>query len=316
MVWPTVSILLPARDEARGIAACVGSLLPQRYPQFELLVLDDQSTDATPDILHALAAADPRLSPLAGQPLPPGWLGKHWACQQLFEQAHGELLLFTDADTIHQPQALRQAVAALLAEKADLVSVLPRQELGSWGERLVVPLLPWSLATFYPQRLTRRLLGFPLIPDRFSTALTMAVGQFMLFRREAYVRAGGHAAVRAHAADDIALARALPGHGERCCLLDAGELVTCRMYHGFDEASQGLSKNLSAAFNYSLLALLAVSLGAATWTLSAARFRLPWVVVLLSPAIVLTGAALALRSWRLTRAGQTIWKSRLLPAVR
>lgn len=352
--WPMVSILLPARDEARGIEACARSLLAQRYPRFELLVLDDHSTDATPDILRQLAAADPRLRLLAGQPLPAGWLGKHWACQQLAEQARGELLLFTDADTRHKPDALRQAVAALLAEEADLISALPRQVLGSWGERLVVPLLPWSLGSFYPQRLAERTKdGFARRRTNVggNNRLVMAVGQYMLFRRQAYARAGGHAAVRANVADDIALARALAGQGGRCRLVDAGALVSCRMYHNFTEASQGFSKNLFAAFNYNALALVAVwlwlglafaapwlalgaglaaggggplaplallaaGLGAATWGLSAWRFRLPWVVIVLSPVIVLIGVGLALRSWQLTRAGRATWKGRLLPAAR
>jgi chlorobactene glucosyltransferase len=341
--WPMVSILLPARDEARTVSACVTSLLAQRYPRFELLVLDDHSTDATPAILGRLAARDARLRVLAGQPLPAGWLGKHWACQQLADQARGELLLFTDADTLHHSDALRHAVAALLAEQADLVSVLPRQTLRSWGERLVVPLLPWSLASFYPHRLSaRRVLGVSQLP----LALTMAVGQFMLFRREAYVRGGGHAAVRANVVDDIALARALTRQGGRCRLLDAGGLVTCRMYRSFAEASQGFSKNLFAAFDYRApalvavwlwlclaytlpwlalaaptrggpgdwLALLAAALGLATWALPVWRFRLPWQTVLLSPLIVLLGAGLALRSWRLTRAGTATWKGRPLPA--
>ena len=343
--WPLVSILLPARDEARTLAACVRSLLAQRYPCFELLVLDDGSTDATPALLRELTAEDVRLRVVVGQTLPAGWLGKHWACHQLAEQARGDLLLFTDADTFHHPDALRHAVAALLAEKADLISALPRQVLGSIGELLVVPLLPWSLSTFYPQRLSTLWLQWRGHP---SIALTTAVGQFMLFRREAYERAGGHSAVRANVVDDIALARALARQGGGCRSLDAGPLVTCRMYYNFAEASQGFGKNLYAAFDYHApalvavwlwlgvayaspwlglgpallgggggwLALLAAALGLSTWMLAARRFRLPWLVVPLSPVIVLLGASLALRSWRLTRAGRATWKGRPLPAAR
>jgi chlorobactene glucosyltransferase len=181
-----------------------------------------------------------------------------------------------------------------------------------------------------------------------SASLTMAVGQYMLFRREAYARVGGHAAVRAQVADDIALARALTAQGGRCRLVDAAGLVRCRMYHSFAEARGGFSKNRFAAFDYNAAALVAVwlwlalaftapwlalaagvgaggwawlaglaaGLGAATWVLAAWRFRLPWAVVLLSPFIVCLGAGLAWRSWRLTRAGRAIWKGRPLPAAR
>ncbi|MEP7358016.1 MAG: glycosyltransferase family 2 protein [Anaerolineales bacterium] len=347
--WPSVSILLPARNEARNLRACVSSLLRQSYPNFELLVLDDESTDATPAVLRELAAGDARLRPLAGRPLPAGWLGKHWACHQLAEQAGDDLLLFTDADTVHHPEALRDAVAALLAEDAGLLSAVPRQILGSWGERLVVPLLPWSLVSFYPQRLARR-VRWP--------ALVMAVGQFMLFRRAAYQASGGHAAVRAHVADDIALARRLVAQGGRWRLLDATARVSCRMYHGLAEAYPGFSKNLYAAFNYDALGLLAVwvwlavafwlplvvvlawllaavglpvaavglvplglalaavGLALAQWGVCAARFRMSWAVAALYPAIVGLGAVIALRSLLLTRAGRATWKGRLLPAGR
>ena len=109
---PSVSVLVPARNEARNIEACLDSLLLQDYPDYELIVLDDHSTDSTPEILGRLAAHNPRLRLLSGAALPAGWLGKHWACHQLYQASTGDLLLFTDADTRHEPDMLRASVSA------------------------------------------------------------------------------------------------------------------------------------------------------------------------------------------------------------
>jgi chlorobactene glucosyltransferase len=340
---PFVSILLPARDEAANITACVRALLAQRWVAFEVLVLDDHSTDGTSALLAELANENPRLRVLRGRPLPPGWLGKHWACAQLAEAARGEVLLFTDADTRHAPGALAAAVAALQTTNADLISALPRQAMPTWGERLVVPTLGWSLFCFLPLALAHRLQ---------SPVLSAAIGQFLLIRVAAYQRAGGHAAVRAHVADDLALTRRVLAGGGRWRLLDAGALVTCRMYTGWRSAAEGFSKNLYAAFNYQLVpfvaiwlwvglaftlpaavllaalvgaawpasvltpALLGAALGWGVWAGYALRLRAPFRLSFIYPAIVLTAVALALRSLALTRAGRATWKGRTLAAPR
>jgi chlorobactene glucosyltransferase len=337
---PPASILVPARNEARNITSCLRSLLAQDYPAFEVLVLDDASTDGTGDLAHALAAQDHRLRVIPGRPLPAGWLGKHWACHQLAEAAGGDLWLFTDADTVHHPCALRDAVAALCAESVDLVTALPRQAMPSWGERLVVSLLPWSLFSFFPLALAQRLRWPPLV---------VAVGQFMLFRPEAYRRLGGYAAVRAEVADDIALARRLVDAGGRWRLLDASRRVTCRMYTGFGQAFQGFSKNLFAAFGraaipyafiwlwlglvflaplvqlalwpmvgqgYPALSLAAIALSLGLWGLCAFRLRLPSALPPIYPLILAVALVIAVRSFILTRSGKAVWKERLLPAPR
>jgi chlorobactene glucosyltransferase len=336
--WPRVSILLPARNEAGSIDACARSLLAQDYPDFEVVVLDDDSSDGTGPIARELAARDSRLRVLAGRPLPGGWVGKHWACHQLAQAASGELWLFTDADTRHHPRALRDAVAALQAEGADLVTALPRQEMGTWGERLIVSILPWSLFCFYPLAVAERLRWPPLV---------MAVGQFMLFRREAYLRAGGHAAVRGRVADDITLAQRLVADGGRWRLLDATERVACRMYHSAGQAFEGFSRTLFSAFGgqaavfvaiWLWLALvflvpplllaarplglaaspgqawLAVGLAAALWGLCAWRLRLPPVLVIAYPLSVALAVVIAARSLYLSLAGKAVWKGRLLPS--
>lgn len=331
--YPAVSILVPARDEERNIVACVESLLRQDYPEFEVIVLDDDSRDGTGPLLQEIVArSQGRLRVIPSLPLPPGWLGKHWACHQLAQAAHGELLLFTDADTVHHPRALRSAVEALMAETASAMSVLPRQAVGSWGEALVIPILSWTIHTFVPFALPRR--------------VSTAVGQFMLFRREAYAAVGGHAAVRGEVLDDLALARNVQRAGLRWAFLDGSTRVTTRMYRGWKETSLGLAKNLFPVFRYNIplflfvwtwllwlawqpLFVLAVrftsnavpeggvapaaatiGLSLFTWALSAVRFRLPLVQAPFYPVTIFLVVGIALRSlaWHLRRKGT--WKGR------
>ena len=334
---PRVSILIPARDEANNIDMCVRSLLAQQYPDFEVLALDDHSTDNTWQILTRLAAADARLHVIKGRPLPDGWLGKHWACHQLAQRASGELLLFTDADTRHHRQPLAHAVAALRSDQADLLTVLPHQEVVSWGERLVVPIIPWSIGTCVPLAAAYR-LAWP--------ALVVGIGQFMLFQRQAYDAIGGYAAIKAHVADDMALARRITARGLRWRLADGSKHVVCRMYRNFAQAREGLSKNLFGAFNYhaplfifvwvwlalvfagpplllilslvglpipsaaATLAGLAISLALLSWSIVYWRFRLPRYLILLYPLTIAIGVYVAARSLVLSLTGQAMWKGR------
>ncbi|MBN2678252.1 MAG: glycosyltransferase, partial [Anaerolineaceae bacterium] len=204
LVLPMVSILVPARNEEQNIASCIRSLLAQDYPSFEILVYDDQSNDATLSIIQQIAREHPKLKVSVGRPLPENRLGKNWACAQLARQAKGDLLLFTDADTVHQPQTLRSIVTALTGEQADLLTGFPRQDVHSWGERLLVPFFSWALYCFVPLALAYRLR----LP-----ALSSAVGQMMLFRREAYQMVGGHDGVASSIIDDLLLARRIKAAG-------------------------------------------------------------------------------------------------------
>lgn len=336
--WARVSVLVPARDEEGNIARCVGSLLAQDYADLEVLVLDDQSSDGTRAVLEAMARADGRLRIIAGQALPEGWLGKAWACAQLAANAEGELLYFTDADTVHQPQALRAAVAALEGTRADLLTGFPRQIVHTWGEKLIVPFFSWACYCFVPLALAYR-LGLP--------ALSFAIGQMLLFRRAAYEAIGGHAAIRGSVVDDLALARTIKAAGYRWRVLDATALVSCRMYRSGQEAYAGLSKNLFAAAGCRVIPYLFVSLwllvlflyppillglradGLATgapvaltsaciilalavWLIPYRALRLPAWLAALYPLVVAVSALVALRSLWLTANGRLIWKGRQL----
>ena len=337
--YPRVSILIPARNEEANIGPCVRSLLAQAYPSFEVLVVDDNSCDHTWQVLTELAARTDRLRVFRGQPLPAGWLGKHWACHQLAQAATGDLLLFTDADTRHHPHALRDAVAALLDQKADLLTAIPRQQVETWGERLIVPLFPWAIFCFLPLALAHR-WRWPV----FSAS----VGQLMLFRRSAYERIGGHASVRHTVIDDIALGRRIKAQGLRWRLFNAVDRVHCRMYHSIREVYQGFSKNLFPAFGYNIpvfilfwlwlllvflapLALLtawaigapiplsirtlasaAVASSLLLWGLTHWQFRFPLYLSLFYPAIIIAGTTIAAHSLMLTVKKETTWKGRTL----
>lgn len=250
---PFVSVLVPARDEAANIEACIRGLLTSDYPAFEVLALDDHSSDSTGAILARLAAADVRLRVLPGGPLLPGWLGKANACRQLAEAARGDLLLFTDADVRHAPALLGHAVATLAAHGVGLLSIFPDQVTGTLAERLIVPLMQ-HFAVYV-------LLPLPLMTRLRAPAFAAANGQFLLFRRDAYLACGGHAAVRANVLEDVGLARAVKAAGYRIALADGNGLVTCRMYGSARAVWAGFSKNLFAFFNRSWLFLSAALAG-------------------------------------------------------
>lgn len=341
-VFPRLSILLPARDEEGKIGDCVRSLLGQDYPDFEVLVLDDNSQDGTRAVLEEISRADPRLKVLVGADLPEGWLGKPWACEQLAGAAQGDILFFSDADTHHQAGAARAAVATLLGEGADLLTGFPRQKLGSWGERLVVPFFAWAFYCFTPLWLAYRLC---------MPGLSNAIGQMLLFRREAYRAAGGHAGVRDCIAEDLALARRVKAARLRWRVMDATRIISCRMYESGCGAVAGLSKNLFAAFEFRLLPyafvflwlavmfwlplgvaglhlagmaplaqppVLAACIGLSLllWLVPFWRLRIPAWLALLYPLILLVNELVGVRSTWLSLTGRLTWKERTLPRPR
>jgi len=246
---PLLSILVPARNEEKNIEACVRSLVMQRYERLEVLVLDDQSSDATARIVQQIvdelpAALHGRLRLLQGQPLPSGWIGKNFACYQLTQQARGDYLLFTDADTVHAPMTAEAVLRCMKTYHVQLLSAQPEHILGSLGERLVIPLFNFKVLTLLP---------IVLIYQRPEPSLSLGNGQLLCFRRSAYESIGGHARVKGNILEDVLLARAMKNAGYRTIFVDAQDLILCRMYHSWPEVWAGFSKNLFALYNYSLL---------------------------------------------------------------
>lgn len=274
---PLVSVLIPARNEEQCIATCVRSLLAQDYERLEILVLDDASSDTTASIVQTLIDALPvqqqgRLRLLHGEPLPAGWVGKNFACQQLAQHAHGEYLLFTDADTIHAPETLSSVITTMHTSGVKLLTAQPEHILSSLGERLIVPLLNFTILTLLPVALIRR---------RPEPSLATGNGQLLCFHRSAYEAVGGHASVKDRILEDVLLARAVKAAGYRMIFVDAFLLVKCRMYMSFAEVWSGFSKNLFAFYNYSLpFALFAL-------VLNLCLFVAPPLLILLSIVIPL-----------------------------
>jgi hypothetical protein len=235
-----VSVLLPVRDEAHRVTPCLASLLAQTA-DVEIVVLDDGSTDGTADLVRELAAGDPRVTVHTGTPLPPGRLGKPHACAQAAAHADpaSEYLVFLDADVELAPHAVAACVDLLERHGLDLVSPYPRQRAVTPAERLVQPLLQWSWLTFLPLRAAER---------SPRPSLSAAGGQLLAVRRDAYDRAGGHAAVAGEVLEDIALLRAVKRAGGRGVVADGTTLATCRMYSSGAELAAGYEKSLWAAF--------------------------------------------------------------------
>jgi chlorobactene glucosyltransferase len=229
-----VSVIVPARNEAATIATVVRSILDTSYSPFELLVVDDRSSDRTAAIVESLPP-DPRLRLIRGEELPEGWYGKPWACFQGYRHARGDLLLFTDADTRHQPALLGHAVGALEQENAALVTVSPTQRCVTFWERLIMPQIWFLLALrYHPQTVNRARRASDVIAN----------GQFILTSRTAYEIAGTHAAVRHEVAEDLALAQTYLAKGLKLHFAFAERLMETRMYQSLAHLIEGWSKNI------------------------------------------------------------------------
>jgi chlorobactene glucosyltransferase len=246
--WPRVSVLVPARNEERRILpACVGSILAQDYADFEVVAINDRSTDSTLAILRSLSEDDRRLRVLDGTETPEGWLGKPHALRQALEASTGEWILATDADMLFHTSALRTAVRYALEKSCDALTLIPRFEAVSFWERVFVPSWQWGGLIVFP----------PELVNRDGSRLSIGIGGFFLMRRAALERAGGFEAVRAEVLEDMRMAEALKRSGARMHFQYAPELVSTRMYSNLSELWESSAKNMFSILRFSVALTLA-----------------------------------------------------------
>jgi chlorobactene glucosyltransferase len=231
---PLISVCIPARNEDRNIRACVEAVLAQDYPNFEVIVLDDCSTDSTPVILADLAAGDFRLHPISGSDLPKGWAGKPHALHQASAVAGGEWLCFIDADTFISPATLSSCYAKALETQTDMFTIMTFQILGSFWEKVVMPLVMTGLsAGFSPRKIND--------PKRKDA---IANGQFILIKRAVYDAIGGHESIKASIVEDKAIAEQTKWSGYRLIIADGMQMARTRMYTSLTEMWEGWTKNI------------------------------------------------------------------------
>lgn len=270
-----VSVIIPARNEEHNIARCVRSAAAQNNVE-EIIVVDDQSTDGTSEILGGLQKGVPALRVVRVDELPDGWLGKCYALATGAAAASGDWLLFTDADTEHLPGSLATLLARAETEGIDLLSVSPGQVTETWWEKAVIPRVYVELA---------RRFRFEDVNAPASPAAA-ANGQYMLIRREVYERVGGHEAVRNEILEDVALARRVKLKGGRLLFLPGAPWVRTRMYRTFSEMWEGWTKNLYLLYERNLGKILGAL--AVAWFLDLAA---PFVFIALGIWIVLGHAS-------------------------
>lgn len=255
---PLVSVIVPARNEAHNIEGCLRTLLSSRYPRFEVIVVDDGSADATARVAEAVARNSASVRVVSGAPLPPGWFGKPWACMQGVRMARGELIAFADADIQVHPELLARSVAALQAERAALLSVIPRHVLESFWERMVMPHFLLLFLLRFPD--AARVNESPRSRDK------VALGGWIIARRDAYEAIGGHEAVRTEVSEDLRLAQRFHQAGYPPLLVHGDEFLSVRMYRSLGEIVEGWSKNLATSSRQTAS--------------SAVRWLVPWLLVL------------------------------------
>jgi len=255
---PVVSVIIPARNEEVCLGDCLQSIVAQAGVEFEVIVVDDHSIDRTREIAQSF----PKVKVIDAGPLPNGWTGKNNAVTTGARQAHGEWLLFTDADTIHLPGSLARALAEARENQVDLLSYSPEQVAVTFWEMAVLPIVFAELARQYP--LAK--VSDPNSPD------AAANGQYILVEREAYGAVGGHAAFAEDILEDVALARAVKSSGRKIRFRYAADAVRTRMYRNYQQLRDGWTKNLALLFpNPGWLALRTLAFWAVPWAVASTR---------------------------------------------
>jgi chlorobactene glucosyltransferase len=228
---PMVSIVLPVRNQANTVSDCISSLVELQYDKKEIIVVDGNSTDGTRQILTGFG---PKIKVVEEDPLPQGWVGKNWACHLGYKQATGDLLMFTDGDSIHSRDSLTKTSSFLEKTNADLVTLAPSAILHTFWEKLLQPPIFWLIMMF---------VGGKWVNDDNKPRWALGNGQYMLFKRAAYEKVGGHSAVRDRIAEDYSLGRLIKAQGLRLRMVTASASLGVRMYSSFPEIWRGWRKN-------------------------------------------------------------------------
>lgn len=333
----SISVLIPARNEAAGIAMTLEHLLKSDHPNFEILVLDDHSEDGTAEIVAKLAERDPRVRLLQSKPLPEGWNGKQHACWQLAHLANHRWLLFLDADVHVTPDAITRIMAQMLSRPVSLLSGFPRQVTGTISEQLLIPMMHIVLLGYLPIERMRACN---------DASFSAGCGQLFFANRDQYFECGGHAKIFGSRHDGIKLPKLFRSSGMSTDLFDATDIADCRMYRGYSQVVRGLLKNATEGIaNKVLLLPFTLLLGGAfvapsvmlglslywQWPLwiqailglatllsfvprvmAAMRFRQAWLGVALHPLSVAWFLLLQWRAWIESLLGRRVaWRGRM-----
>ncbi len=260
---PAVTICIPARNEANSIERCVRSAIEQQYPNHHVLVLDDGSTDGTSEILDSLSEQYPEtLTVIGGQQKPDDWLGKSWACQQLSEEALGDILIYIDADTWLEPKTTSKVVRTMGSDIVDFITLWPQQKFGTFWEKTIIPLVYFALLTLLPTRYVYRLPNWfpPFLKQKMGPLFAAANGQFMAFKKNAYETIGGHQSVKNEVVEDVELAKNIRRAGFRMKMYHGKNAISCRMYESRKELWQGFRKNFFAGFGHNPVLFIGMGL--------------------------------------------------------
>lgn len=251
-----VSVCIPARNEEKNIENCIRSLMDQSYKNYEVLVLNDNSEDRTGEILLSLSKEFPdRLRVFTGKPLEEGWTGKIFALNQLIKETRGEYLLLTDADTIHKKDSIAFAMTNMKVHKADMLSGYIKEKVVTFGERITIPLI-FMLTSFVLPLFLNRITPFPFT--------SVAIGQYIMIKKNVFESVGGYEAMKTLISEDVFLARYIKKHGYKTIFTDCKRAALCRMYTGYTESVNGITKNIFSFLSNNsaiiLTAIIAVSL--------------------------------------------------------
>ncbi len=288
---PKVSVCIPARNEEANIVNCVHSFQKQDYPDYEILVLDDNSEDSTASLVQALAEKDDRIRLIKGKPLPSGWRGKVYAMKQLVDSAKGEYILFTDADTIHKPISIRSGIDLLLTNNAKMVSGYPLEISDSAWALSCVAIMVMNTMIYLPIAIQNKMQLSPL---------AMAIGQYIMVEKKSLLEAGGLEAIKDVMGDDVNLARLFCNSGHKQIFANMKYALSCRMYNTLGEAIKGMERGFFGAiklnpvmkallpFGVVFLTLLALLPLISLVLLIATSFSIPSIILAAGTALIYT----------------------------